>query len=123
LAHKENPEHKSYALFGGYNSTQIVGGAQGLKTFKNHENILGTWCLKGEGMWYGKRPLFSVPDNYPAIIDTGSSQISIPPQVYAKLVSEWEKTFPDMTCTKERGYCSVPGTCKNIENKVKNVGF
>lgn len=24
-----------YALFGGYNSTQIVGGAEGLKTFKN----------------------------------------------------------------------------------------
>lgn len=27
---------KPYALFGGYNSSQIVGGAEGLKTFKNY---------------------------------------------------------------------------------------
>ena len=29
-------KEKSYALFGGYNSTQIVDGADGLKTFKNY---------------------------------------------------------------------------------------
>lgn len=43
---------KSYALFGGYNSTQIVGGASGLKTFKNYPNWLGTWALRGEGIFY-----------------------------------------------------------------------
>ena len=32
-----------YALFGGYNSSQIVNGADGLKTFKNFPNWLGTW--------------------------------------------------------------------------------
>jgi len=74
-------------------------------------------------MWYDKKPLFFKPNNFPAIIITGSSQISILPKVYAKLVSEWEKTFLDITCTKKRGYCSVPGTCKNIENKLKNLGF
>jgi len=36
-----------YALFGGFNSSQIVGGAQGLKTFKNFPNWLGTWALEG----------------------------------------------------------------------------
>ena len=36
-----------YALFGGYNSSQIVNGAEGLKTFKNFENWLGTWALEG----------------------------------------------------------------------------
>jgi len=36
-----------YALFGGYNSSQIVGGASGLKTFKNYPNWLGTWALEG----------------------------------------------------------------------------
>jgi hypothetical protein len=29
---------KPYALFGGYNSSQIVNGAAGLKTFKNYKN-------------------------------------------------------------------------------------
>ena len=53
--------------------------------------------MKGEGMWYGKKPLFEKPDDFPAIIDTGSSQISIPGKVYARLVNEWEKTFPDIT--------------------------
>ena len=28
-----------YALFGGYNSTQIVGGAEGLKTFKKMQSL------------------------------------------------------------------------------------
>ena len=42
-----------YALFGGYNSTQIVDGAAGLKTFKNFPNWLGTWALEGQGMYYG----------------------------------------------------------------------
>ena len=46
---KEN----SYALFGGYNSTQIVNGASGLKTFKNHPNSFNTWSLLGQGMTYG----------------------------------------------------------------------
>jgi len=29
---------KPYALFGGFNSSQIVGGNKGLKTFKNFKN-------------------------------------------------------------------------------------
>jgi hypothetical protein len=36
---------KPYALFGGYNSTQIVEGANGLKTFKNYPNIFQSWAL------------------------------------------------------------------------------
>jgi len=75
--------------------------------------------LRGDGMWFGKKPLFSKPDDFPAIINTGSSQISILLKVYAKLVSEWDKTFLDITCTKKRGHCSVPSSCKNIKNKFK----
>jgi hypothetical protein len=64
-----------YALFGGYNSTQIVGGASGLKTFRNFENWLGTWALEGQGMYYGAKPMQKPGEDvaYPAIIDTGSS--------------------------------------------------
>ena len=38
---------RPYALFGGYNSTQIVNGHNGLKTFKNYPNRLETWALLG----------------------------------------------------------------------------
>jgi len=84
-------EDKPYALFGGYNSTQIVGGAEGLKTFKNFPNWLGTWALEGQGMYYGASPMQKPGEDsaYPAIIDTGSSQLSIPPDVFDKIQAEW----------------------------------
>jgi hypothetical protein len=78
---------KPYALFGGYNSSQIVGGSEGLKTFKNYPNWLGTWALEGQGMFYGDTPMQTPGKDiaYPAIIDTGSSQLSIPPDIFEKI--------------------------------------
>lgn len=37
----------AYALFGGYNSSQIVNGNKGLKTFKNYPSDYQTWALLG----------------------------------------------------------------------------
>ena len=76
-----------YALFGGYNSSQIVGGAAGLKSFKNFPNWLETWALEGQGMNYGGQAMQKPGQDtsYPAIIDTGSSQLSIPPDVFEKI--------------------------------------
>lgn len=74
---------KPYALFGGYNSTQIVNGAAGLKTFKNYPNKLETWSLLGQGMTYGSGQATDAgADAYPAIIDTGSSELAVPPAVF-----------------------------------------
>lgn len=42
-----------YALFGGINSTQIVGGKEALATFKSFPNFLGTWALEGQQVSYG----------------------------------------------------------------------
>lgn len=41
---------ESYALFGDWNPDQVVGGADGLYTFPNHDNELETWALSGQGM-------------------------------------------------------------------------
>ena len=49
---KSDSGDQPYALFGGYNSTQIVGGHTGLKTFMNYPNWLETWALKGQGLFY-----------------------------------------------------------------------
>ena len=38
---------RPYALFGGYNSSQVLNGAQGIKMFKNYPNEYNTWALKG----------------------------------------------------------------------------
>jgi len=37
---------KPYALFGGFKSSQVVGGKSGLKTFKSQPNYFGTWALE-----------------------------------------------------------------------------
>lgn len=114
-----------YALFGGYNSSQIVGGANGLKTFKNYENWLGTWALEGQGMYYGAQPMQKPGEDtsYPAIIDTGSSQLSIPPDVFEKIRVEWNKALPNLDCESDATFCHVPESCESISTKIKPVGF
>ena len=64
---------KPYALFGGYNSSQIVDGASGLKTFKNYPTKFKTWALLGQGMKYKDAYVTDLNQSFPAIIDTGNS--------------------------------------------------
>ena len=114
-----------YALFGGYNSSQIVGGSGGLKTFKNFPNWLGTWALEGQGMYYGAEPMQKPGEDtaYPAIIDTGSSQLSIPPDVFERIRAEWNKALPNLDCTTDATFCHVMESCDSVAKKVKPVGF
>lgn len=114
-----------YALFGGYNSSQIVGGGEGLKTFRNFENWLGTWALEGQGMFYGGKSVQEPgkETSYPAIIDTGSSQLSIPPDVFEKIRENWAKELPNLDCTSDKTFCHVQDSCENVAAKVKPVGF
>ena len=53
LTQSSMKEEYPYALFGGYNSSQIIGGSDGLKTFKNYPTKLGTWALLGQSFSYG----------------------------------------------------------------------
>ena len=88
-------KEKPYALFGGYNSTQIVDGAKGLKVFKNFKNDLETWALQGQEMTYGNKPFINKQTVvYPAIVDTGSSTLSIPKPIFKKLAAECKKDIP-----------------------------
>jgi len=114
-----------YALFGGYNSSQIVGGSEGLKTFKSFPNWLGTWALEGQGMTYGSRAMQKPGEDisYPAIIDTGSSQLSIPPDVFEKISAEWATALPELDCKTDKTFCHVAKPCEEVAPKVKPVGF
>lgn len=114
-----------YALFGGYNSSQIVDGANGLKTFKNFPNWLGTWALEGQGMTYGQKSMQTAGQDtsYPAIIDTGSSQLSIPPDVFDKIREEWAQALPELDCKTDKTFCHIQKPCEDVASKVKPVGF
>ena len=81
----------SYAIFGGYNPDQVVGGKEGLIEFPNFHNKLETWAIGGEGAYYNKRPLHVTDSKLPAVIDTGSTLMAMPPQVFAPLKESWQK--------------------------------
>ena len=54
-------DDEPYALFGGYNSSQIVGGEAGLQTFKNnpgstHSNIR-SWAMDTNDVLYNGKSL------------------------------------------------------------------
>ena len=50
-----------YALFGGYNSSQIVGGENGLATFKNirgdFKSAIKSWSLPAKDILYNGQSL------------------------------------------------------------------
>ena len=74
-----------YALFGGIKPSQIVGGKEGLTKFASYPNFLGTWALEGKGLYYDGKSLSETEISFPAIIDTGTSQMSVPPRVFSEL--------------------------------------
>jgi hypothetical protein len=44
---------------------------------------------------------------YPAIIDTGSSQLSVPPDVFDLVQKEWQKDLPEIDCQTDKTFCFV----------------
>jgi len=60
---------------------------------------------------------------YPAIIDTGSSQLSIPPDVFDKIQAEWSKALPNLDCTSDKTFCHIAEGCDSVATKIKPVGF
>jgi predicted aspartyl protease len=55
---------------------------------------------------------------FQAIIDTGSSQLSIPPSVFASLVSKWRETLPDLQCKDSKTFCFVEEACESVVQKI-----
>ena len=84
---------------------------------------MGTWSLDGQNVWCDSKPIYSKDEefSYPAIIDTGSSQISVPPQVMEKIKAEWKKVEPNLQCTGSS--CGWNGSCKKYMNILKPIGF
>lgn len=76
-------------------------------------------------MYYGATPMQKPGEDtaYPAIIDTGSSQLSIPPDVFEKIRVEWNKALPNLDCESDATFCHVPQSCDSIAQKIKPVGF
>jgi hypothetical protein len=69
------------------NATEVVGGLQGLHSFKTYGYLPDfmaskqNWALEGLDVLYGSKQLKDLKDlkSFPAIIDTGSSTIGLTP--------------------------------------------
>jgi hypothetical protein len=114
---------ESYALFGGINSTQIVGGMEGIQRFASFPNFLGTWSLEGQAIVYNGTVLENTARSYPAIIDTGTSQMSIPPQIFSAIESQWKSAVSDLDCTTDDNFCVSKSPCESLYKKVEPIGI
>lgn len=104
----------SYAQFGGINENQIVGGAGGLEKMqtKSHrvDNSVKQWALDGQSMLYGTEECTKTK-SYSAIMDSGSSYIGLPSDVFWELKTKWKKDVPDMDCVIDDNFCQVMTPC------------
>jgi hypothetical protein len=106
---------KPYALFGGYNSSQIVNGHNGLKVFKNYMTDFKSWALLGQGMLYDGKYFTDISHSgYPALIDTGSSQLTVPPPVFKQMQARWQEDVPNIQCKPKHTFCHVLDSCTNV---------
>ena len=126
-----NMEDPSYAIFGGINADQIVGGVDGLKKMQTKAyrpdwtNSAKQWALDGQTMLYGTEECQQVggEKTYAAIIDTGSSNIGVPDTMFKELTAKWRGDVGDLDCVTDDNFCQVMTPCKDIAPKLKPIGF
>ena len=107
----------SYAVFGGINLDQVVGGANGIIYNKVQNNHLNTWALDGQGLFYNGQNIKS-DQEYPAVIDTGSSQLALPPALFEKLRKQWTKAIPTLNCKDHAVFCFAEMGCDKVMEKL-----
>ena len=61
--------------------------------------------------------------SYTAIIDTGSSNIGIPDEMFKSLKEKWQKDVHDLDCVTDDNFCQVMTPCTDIAKKLKPVSF
>ena len=76
-------DQASYVIFGGLNSSQIVGGEKGLQTLsliKGKLNPTMYWGTTGRGFKYGSKTLMDAQEDAPvlAVIDSGTTLMILP---------------------------------------------
>ena len=80
--------------------------------------------MLGQGLRYdGVLATGAKDPAYPAIIDTGSSELSVPLAVFKQLAEQWKKDVPNLVCKDSKTFCHVQEPCETVVKKVKPLGF
>ena len=107
-------DESSYAIFGGLNQDQILGGVTGLKKIETMAyrpewmHSVKQWALEGRNMFYNGDELNLVKEQkWPAIIDTGSSNFGVPEQTFKVLREKWENDLgrTNLDCVNDDNFC------------------
>jgi len=127
-----NMDDQSYALFGGINPDQIVGGTSGLVKMQtmayrpDWTQSVKQWALEGQTLFYGDQECQKIGQEkkFPAIIDTGSSNIGVPEQMYKFLKEKWHTELgSDLDCVTDDNFCQIMTPCDKIAPKLKSLSF
>ena len=116
-------DSNSFAVLGGIDDSQIVGGSNGLRPFRNNPDIFShikAWALSGKGLFYGL-PQIGDKGTFPAVIDTGSTMIAVPTPLFSALQQKWGESVKDLDCKGD--FCQTSQKCDTILSAIQPVGF
>lgn len=110
----------SYADFGGFDESQVVGGVNGIRKmatmgYRVNANAKNNWALQGESVFYGLNEYVQLDKNqkFPALIDTGSSTIVVPDKHFQFLQDRWENDLKgDLDCKSDSDFCHTSKKCE-----------
>lgn len=136
---KYHPDPHPYVIFGGYNESQIVGGAQGLFSMPLADKELNPtlyWGVEGQGMLYGDKFIMDPESTQVvmSVIDSGTTLVLLPKSCYdgvMKAIAKKMKPDPKVSfvCSKEEksqnlGACYFNNTrCEDISEKMEPLKF
>lgn len=99
LLYKSGHGTDSNVIFGGFNESQIMNGAQGLLNLPlapERLNPMAFWGVEGRGFAYGDT-LIMDPSKYKdpilTVIDSGTTLVIIPQDLYETLIEVWAEQF------------------------------
>lgn len=115
-----SPDPTSYMVFGGYNESQVVNGADGLFSMDmapKEMNPTMYWGVNGMGFLYGDKIIMDPEHDPPvlAVIDSGTTLVMVPSKCYeGVMMGIADKVRDDPTvafiCTREEGAKAL-GAC------------
>jgi hypothetical protein len=133
-----NKDVPSYAIFGGINEDQIVGGIKGLKKMQTFAyrpewtQSVKQWALEGQTAFYGDEEYVPASraaaeefkkKKIPAIIDTGTNNIGVPANIFTFLKEKWQHAVPEVNCIDDDNFCFVMKKCDKVAADLSPVGF
>lgn len=85
-----------------------------------------SWALDVNDFSYDSKSLKAQEDQskrYPAVIDTGSSFVAVPPNEYKTLQDQWARQVDDLDCKSDPTFCNSKLKCEDLAKKISSVSF